>query len=142
MVQRRRLQSQRIRFTIDTRVVTQASLTKGLIMQKFSIIALALFLSACAGTPITKVPVAISGSKADANIRLSYEEGFHEDVTVNWAEGEANALKRCQAWGYSRVESFAGGSRSCIERGRGIFNGVPVGQCANWQHVKDFQCVD
>lgn len=111
-------------------------------MKKVIMAAMVASVAACAGTPVTKTPVAISGSKADGTIRMSYEEGFHENVTVDWANGEANALKRCSAWGYTRVDSFAGGSRTCIERGRGIFNGVPAGQCAMWQHTKDYQCLD
>lgn len=99
-------------------------------------------LAACASTPVTKVPVAVSGSKADGMIRMAYDEGAYENVTVDWASGEANALSRCQAWGYSRVESFAGGQNQCIENGRGILNGVPVGSCARRQYFKDYQCAD
>lgn len=105
-------------------------------------VATAIALAGCASAPVQKIPVAISGSKADGIVRMSYEEGFYENVTVDWASGDANALKRCSAWGYTKVETFAGGNRTCIERGQGVFNGVPVGQCAVWKHTKDYQCTD
>lgn len=101
-----------------------------------------LAASSCGGQAVRKVPVAYGGSKGDANIVLGYDEGAYETASVDWATGEANALKRCQAWGYSRVESFAGGRRECVESGRGIFNGVPVGSCARYRHYRTFQCVD
>ena len=103
-------------------------------------IALALVLFGCGGPPVTKVPKAIGGSKADGTIRMAYDEGAYETVNINWQAADANALRRCKAWGYTAAESFAGGTRKCVERGRGIFNGVPVGQCARYQHTKDYQC--
>ena len=99
-------------------------------------------LTACGGPPVTKVPIAYGGSKADGNITLGYDEGAYETVNVDWIAGEANALKRCQAWGYNRVDSFAGNKQECVERGRGVFNGVPVGHCARHRFYRTFQCLD
>ena len=97
----------------------------------------------CAQTAVTKVPVAIAGSKADGTIQLGFERKATEAVTVDWALAEQNALKRCQSWGYSRVEAFAGETTHCIEVGQGLFlNGAVPGACAREMVSINYQCLD
>ncbi len=97
----------------------------------------------CASTPVTKTPVAISGSRADGTVRMAYDVAATESVTVDWAGADANALKRCQAWGYTKVEAFAGTTTECNEMGRGLLiNGALPGSCAKQMVSKEYQCLD
>lgn len=113
-------------------------------MRRKAIIAtfLAGTLAACSSTA-HKVPQATTGSKADGTIRLGYDQGARENVIADWLTAERNALKRCQAWGYSRAEEFAGHTRQCTEIGQGLLvNGAYPGVCARYIVYKDYQCVD
>jgi YecR-like lipoprotein len=104
---------------------------------------LGLLFTGCARTIVHKVPVATSGSKADGTIRLAYEQAAGEEVIPEWARAHDIALKRCQAWGYSRVDEFAGVLTQCTEYGQGLWvNGAPPGVCAHQIIYKDFQCLD
>ncbi len=108
---------------------------------------LLIFVSAllvgCAKTTVHKIPQATTGSKADGTVRLAYEVAATENVIPNWTKAERNALKRCQAWGYSRVDAFAGALTQCTEVGRGLFvNGAVPGACARQIVFKDYQCLD
>ena len=102
-----------------------------------------LILVGCTKTTVHKIPQATSGSKADGTVRLAYEVAATENVIPNWTKAEINALKRCQAWGYSRVDAFAGALTQCTEIGRGLFvNGAVPGACARQIVYKDYQCLD
>ena len=106
-------------------------------------ILLVLVASACATTAVVKVPVAVGGSKADATVIMAYDQGPLESVTPNWLDAQRDALKRCNAWGYSRVEQFSGIESLCTEIGRGLaINGTLPGQCARHHVRKTFQCLD
>ncbi len=100
-------------------------------------------LISCAPQVVTKVPQAIGGSKADGTIRLAYDLSANESATVDWTAAEGNALRRCKAWGYNRVDAFAGERRQCTERGAGLLiNGALPGSCARETVTKDYQCLD
>ena len=102
-----------------------------------------LFLVGCAKTTVHKTPLATSGSKADGTVRVAYEAAVTENVIPNWTAAEINALKRCQAWGYSRVDPFAGVLSQCTEFGQGLLvNGAVPGACAKQIIYKDYQCLD
>ena len=74
---------------------------------------------------------------------MAYEQVGAGKAPVNWQVAEQNALKRCQAWGYTRVDAFAGSTSTCTERGRGtLYNGAPLGTCARQTVHKDYQCLD
>jgi YecR-like lipoprotein len=103
----------------------------------------ASLLTSCSQTAVTKVPVATGGSKADGTIQLAYERTASEIVTVNSAMAEGNALERCQSWGYSRAEAFAGWTSQCVEWGQGLWvNGAVPGACAREMVYMNYQCLD
>jgi YecR-like lipoprotein len=99
----------------------------------------AALLVSCSHAPVTKVPVAIGGSKADGTIELAYERKASETVTVDWATAEQNALQRCQSWKYSQVESFAGEKTQCAEWVQGLWSS---GYCAREMVYTNYQCLD
>ena len=102
-----------------------------------------LTLAGCTKTTVYKIPQATSGSKADGTVRLAYEATAREDVIPNWANAEGNALKRCRAWGYTRVNAFAGALTQCTEVGQGLLvNGAVPGGCARQIIYRDYQCLD
>jgi YecR-like lipoprotein len=103
----------------------------------------AALLTSCSQTAVTKVPVATGGSKSDGTIQLAYERKASEAVTVDWAVAEQNALQRCQSWGYSQVDAFAGARTQCVEMGQGLFiNGAVPGACAREMVFTNYQCLD
>ena len=103
----------------------------------------AAVLTSCSQTAVTRVPVATAGSKADGTIQLAYERKATETVTVDWAVAEQNALERCQSWGYSQAEAFAGETTQCVEMGAGLWvNGAVPGACAKEMVYKHYQCLD
>jgi hypothetical protein len=107
-----------------------------------TLIFLAALLVGCSKTTVHKVPQATGGSKADGTIRLAYEELATENVVPDWTRAKKNALKRCQAWGYSRVEAFAGSLTQCTEVGQGLLiNGAVPGACARQIVYIDYQCL-
>lgn len=102
-----------------------------------------LALGACGGAPVASTPQAVTGSKSDGTIRLAYHVTGAGSAPVNWQAAEQNALRRCQAWGYSRVDAFAGGTERCTEVGRGLLiNGALPGVCIKRSYTKDYQCMD
>ena len=102
-----------------------------------------LAVSGCAKTQVVKIPLATGGSKADGTVRMAYEVRANEQATVNWSHANVNALKRCEAWGYTKVDQFAGVMRHCQEMGQGLLiNGAIPGDCAQEIVYKDFQCID
>ncbi|MEO1494913.1 MAG: YecR family lipoprotein [Pseudomonadota bacterium] len=112
-------------------------------MRNLWIAGLAGMVAACVVPLPPKVPVAVSGSKADGIVKLAYDVKLNEQYAVDQNAGNANALRRCQAWGYTRVEPFAGERKECTTQGAGIWvNGAPVGACAVTTHTRDYQCLD
>ena len=83
-------------------------------------------------------PRAMDGSRADGTIvmevlvsHLSEEEFVWEDV---WKDAAPIALKRCRAWGFSKVEPFGGQQGECI------MDDPPYGLCPVSRVRKTYQC--
>lgn len=91
-----------------------------------------LLISACA---VNKTPVPTGGSRADGIIKLSYEVRMFEKPVVDWNSARRSALQRCQAWGYTRTEAFAGEASYCH-----AYNGY--GTCVRATVTKDYQCIE
>ena len=100
---------------------------------KKSIMILAVFaLTGCA-TNIT--PQATGGSKADGIVNLSYDVEELQKPVIDWEKADAEAVRRCKAWGYKKAEAFGGATRSCVQYG-GIGGG-----CAVRQFTHSYQCL-
>jgi len=69
-----------------------------------------LVLQGCA---VNKTLEATGGSKADGTVQLSFEYGALEKPVIDWVSADATAVKRCQAWGYSKAERFGGVVQQC-----------------------------
>jgi hypothetical protein len=102
------------------------------IMRIIGVLSLLVLVAGCS---VNKTPVATGGSKADATVRMSYEESMFESPQVNWAAAQREALARCEAWGYSSVEGFSG-----IETNCNAYNGY--GNCISATHTRTYQCLD
>ena len=98
--------------------------------------ALVLVASCAKAVHVSKTPVPVSGSKADGMVRLSYEETPREIVSPDWTQAADLALQRCQAWGYSRVDEFAGITSQCAD-----YNAA-YALCMRRIVSKDYQCLD
>ena len=106
-------------------------------MKKYAVILVAVaFLSACVSSPVDKLPVPVSGSRADGTVTLSYEYGLFEKPVVNWDEAKKTSEKRCQAWDYKTAESFGGIESDCISS-----NGYAVASNALILMINSFRCV-
>ena len=92
---------------------------------------LALLLSGCT---VTKVPVALDGSRADGTVEMGYEYGSLETPQVDWEQTRQNAAARCQRWGYSNAEAFGGSKRQCVI-------GDAFG-CSRYLESVEYQCVE
>lgn len=99
-------------------------------------IAVIIVVGACAKPiPVNLTPQPVSGSKADGMVRVAYTEHITEIVTADWEGAKAEALQRCQAWGYTRVDEFAGISRECDTIDQ-------YGNCLYRTVSRDYQCLD
>lgn len=89
-------------------------------------------LSACATNLIAWQ--ATGGSRADGNVRLSYEyrEGLGKPVT-DPAQAAKLAKSRCAAWGYQDASPFGGETRTCSVRFLGL--------CDTWIVTREYQCL-
>jgi hypothetical protein len=99
--------------------------------KKTIVLLAALFLSGCATTKVLSV---MGGSKADATLEMVYEYGSFEVPEVNWEAAKASALQRCRAWGYTNVQFFDGGLKTCLSSGQ-------YG-CNRWRVTHTAQCLD
>ena len=90
-------------------------------------------LSACATQRV--VPVATGGSKADALVEMGYNTGLWNPTEPDWVAAQISATHRCQAWGYSKAEGFAGVSTQCHQ-----YNAY--GHCLNQTITRTYQCLD
>jgi hypothetical protein len=70
-----------------------------------------LILSGCS---VIKIPTTTGGSKADGFITMTYTVGSFERAQINWSDVRMRAIKRCQNWGYTAAESYAGSTKRCI----------------------------
>ena len=90
-----------------------------------------LALSACAQEPVT--PFDISGSKAAGTITMGGTINSIQEI--EWDAGDEIALRKCQSWGYSGVEAFAGTRQRCLVMSGGLFS-----SCQSWEVTRDYQC--
>ena len=98
-----------------------------------TLLILSLFLPLASCTvPVTAAPV--GGSRADATITMAYEYGAFEQPQLNRVQMHDDARARCQSWGYTEAQAFAGGVRDCIHRGESM--------CLRWRVSVQFQCLD
>ena len=71
-------------------------------------IALALLAASGCVQVISTTPVATGGSRGDGIVEMSYDFAPGPTIQPNWPAASGEALRRCQAWGYTKVESFSG----------------------------------
>ena len=81
--------------------------------------------------PVTAVPV--GGSRADATITMAYEYDEFDIPVLDPAQMHNDAKARCQGWGYTDAQAFAGVVRDCIRRGEI--------SCFRWRVSVQFQCL-
>ncbi len=102
--------------------------------KKLVFLALPFALFACA--EVAKTPVPTSGSRSDASVVLSYETNPYEIVTdVDWDAAQKAANARCEVWGYSEADPFAGTVTTC----QGGFD--MYGNCTSSLVSKTYQCM-
>lgn len=99
----------------------------------FRLIGCLLVVGFLAGCTTQKNWSATGGSRSDATVTLSYDEGEFEKAVLSESEAISMAKKRCRSWGYSGAEAFGGTTRRCTQFGG--FNG-----CRTWFVSKEFQC--
>ncbi|WP_374107061.1 YecR family lipoprotein [Maritalea mobilis] len=80
------------------------------------------------------VPQPTGGSRADASVVLSYQQGAFEIVTPDWEGAQAGADARCRAWGYSRADPFEGTQRTCEQTDA-------YGGCVLTTYSRTYQCL-
>ncbi|OFR06091.1 hypothetical protein HMPREF2907_04305 [Neisseria sp. HMSC055H02] len=97
---------------------------------KTSLVVLSLFVVSACTTHKTMVP--ISGSKADGIVKMAYDYALLESPMINREASQEQAVKRCNAWGYSDAEAFGTSSKQCIEN-----NGFG---CERFRVITEYQC--
>lgn len=88
----------------------------------------------CAGCTVDKNLSATGGSKSDGIVELSYELGAYEQARIDWSRAQADAVQRCQAWGYQKAEKFGGEKRQC--------NFPSQYGCNQWFVTINYQCTN
>ncbi len=96
------------------------------------LVAVPFLVAAC--TEVTKIPVPTAGSRADANVVLSYQQSSYEMVTPDWEAAQGSADARCRAWGYRKAEPFEGTNTQCQ-----AFDGW--GNCMMSTVSRTYQCL-
>lgn len=99
------------------------------IVKKGFILISIITLTACS---VEKKLSATGGSKADGIVKMSYEVGPLEQVTVDKEQGARSALKRCKSWGYNRVEPFEASSKRCLDQPN----------CMRYIVTTEYQCLN
>ncbi|WP_405048344.1 YecR family lipoprotein [[Roseibacterium] beibuensis] len=97
-----------------------------------AISACTLAFAALAGCATPKAWSAIGGSRADATVTLAYEYGLFEQPQIS-DSGDAVALQRCRAWGYSGAEAFGAPMSRCVA--------MTNSGCQQTQVTKTYQCL-
>lgn len=102
-------------------------------MKKIIVVS-ALFASlSLSGCAVNKDWSAVSGSRADGIVKLSYGVGGFEIPTSNDGQGIELATQRCKSWGYmGSAKEFDVVHRQCTSSN--------LGTCFNWTVTKDYQC--
>jgi hypothetical protein len=72
---------------------------------------LAVLVLGCA--PVTVAPVVTGGDRAAGTVDLMYTHRSRDNVDLNAAQ--ADAISRCQAWGYQSAELFPVKRSTCIQ---------------------------
>jgi len=70
-------------------------------------------LSACGGGTSGVQPSESGGSRADGIVTMTSTRTIYNAVAADWSQADADAAKRCQAWGYERARSFSGWQDTC-----------------------------
>lgn len=76
---------------------------------------------------------AVGGSKADATVRLAYEQFDIEQVQADERQGLELAKSRCAVWGFAGAVPFGGSSVRCDQPGG--FSG-----CRVRTFTREYQC--
>lgn len=97
-----------------------------------AISACALAFAALAGCATPKAWSAMGGSRADATVTLGYEYALFEQPQIS-DSGDAVALQRCRAWGYSGAEAFGAQMSRCVA--------MTNSGCQQTQVTKTYQCL-
>ncbi len=96
------------------------------------LLATAIGLTGC--VKAVKTWNASGGSKADGSVKLSYIYNSFEVPEADDKQGQAVAIKRCQAWGYKSAEAFDMVTTKCQNRGG-------YGNCVETLVTKEYQCL-
>ena len=102
-----------------------------LALRGVAVLGLGLGLGLGCSVPVTAVPV--GGSRADATITMAYEYDEFDIPVLDPAQMHNDAKARCQGWGYTDAQAFAGVVRDCIRRGEI--------SCFRWRVSVQFQCL-
>ena len=94
--------------------------------------AILTLLAALTGCSTVSQMAATGGSRADGVVRLSYEYGAFNKVSIDEATALETARQRCHTWGYKDAEAFGGVTRQC--------NGSNMYGCVHWVVTKEYQC--
>ena len=100
-------------------------------MKQIALLTFAVALAGCAGAPV--IPFDIGGSKADGTVVMGATIGAFSGP-VEWESAEGDALRRCEAWGYSKVEAFTGIRTRCLRQG--------TYGCMEEEQSRTYQCID
>lgn len=95
--------------------------------------------------PANQLPFATGGSKTDATVTIAINSGEDGTPVYDWPKiAHDQALRHCEAWGYSKVQPFGGVVPHCISSG---FLAVPAGSsfigqqyCRNARYESIWQC--
>lgn len=93
----------------------------------------------CAPKTVTKNWEASGGSKADAIVEVgfTYNPQLEKPETSD-AQARAEAIKRCQAWGYEDAEPFGMFKQNCQQMDFIPFAGL---QCQSMLITRQYQCL-
>ncbi len=70
-------------------------------------------LAACAGTPPGVRPVDAGDSRRDGIVTMASTGTIYNPVSPDWRIAQAEAGRRCHAWGYADTASFSGWQDTC-----------------------------
>lgn len=102
-------------------------------------VASAMICGAGCAKPVAKMWEASGGSRADATVEVGFV--FNPELEIpqmSDAQALAEAVKRCQAWGYADAEPFGMIKRQCQQ-----FRPAPFGGtiCTNMYVTRQYQCL-
>ena len=101
-------------------------------MKNILIASLVLILASCA---VHVSPEPTGGSKADGIVELGFDIREMQRPIIDENEALRKALKRCQAWGYTKAEKFGGITSQCNAYGG-------MSGCMLSHITIKYQCVD